>query len=121
MNRAKERIKLSFNVLTKHGLLKRIMDIIEKHWVNQMEHPLYGTALYLNPGKNFPLVKANDDATVRHLRGCFIEVLGRMIPDVETQMKINRQAIEYEEQRGDAFSNKMANESCDKMSPRKCC
>jgi hypothetical protein len=121
MNRAKERIKLSFNVLTKHGLLKRIMDIIEKHWVNQMEHPLYGAALYLNPGKNFPLVKANDDATVRHLRGCFIEVLGRMIPDVETQMKINRQAIEYEEQRGDAFSNKMANESCDKMSPRKCC
>jgi hypothetical protein len=44
-----------------------------------------------------------------------------MIPDVETQMKINRQAIEYEEQRGDAFSNKMAKESYDKMSPRMCC
>jgi hypothetical protein len=44
-----------------------------------------------------------------------------MIPDVETQMKINRQAIEYEEQHGDAFSNKMAKESYDKMSPRMCC
>jgi len=121
MNHAKDRIKLSFNISTKQGLLKRIMDIIEKRWVNQMEHPLYGAALYLNPGKFYPLVKANDDATVGQLRGCFIEVLGRMIPDVETQMKINRQAIEYEEQHGDAFSNKMAKESYDKMSPRKCC
>ncbi|XP_066310784.1 uncharacterized protein [Miscanthus floridulus] len=107
MNHAKERIKPSFNISTKQGLLKRTMDIIEKRWVNQMEHPLYGAALYLNLGKFYPLVKANVDATVGQLRGCFIEVLGRMIPDVETQMKINRQAIEYEEQRGDAFSNKM--------------
>ena len=121
MNHAKDRIKLSFNISTKQGLFKRIMDIIEKRWVNQMEHPLYGAALYLNPGKFYPLVKANDDATVGQLRGCFIEVLGRMIPDVETQMKINRQAIEYEEQRGEAFSNKMAKESYDKMNPRKCC
>ncbi|CAD6250732.1 unnamed protein product [Miscanthus lutarioriparius] len=89
MNHAKDRIKLSFNISTKQGLLKRIMDIIEKRWVNQMEHPLYGAALYLNLGKFYPLVKANDDATVGQLRGCFIEVLGRMIPDVETQMKIN--------------------------------
>jgi hypothetical protein len=120
MNHAKERIKQSFNISTKQGLLKNIMKIIEKRWVNQMEHPLYGAALYLNPGKFFPLVKANDDATIGQLRGCFIEVLGRMVPDVQTQMKINRQAIEYEEQRGDAFSNKMAKESYDKMSPRKC-
>ncbi|CAD6233075.1 unnamed protein product [Miscanthus lutarioriparius] len=55
--------------------------------------------------------------TTKQLRGCFIEVLGRMIPDVETQMKINRRAIEYEEQRGEAFSNKMAKESYDKMNP----
>jgi hypothetical protein len=40
------------------------MEIIEKHWVNQMEHPLYGAALYLNLGKIFPIVKANDDATI---------------------------------------------------------
>ena len=89
--------------------------------MNQIEHPLDRAALYLNPGKFFPLVKPNDDATVGQLRGCFIEVLGRIIPDVEAQMKINRQAIEYEEQRGDVFSNKMAMESYDKMSPCKCC
>jgi hypothetical protein len=121
MNHAKERIKQSFNISTKQGLLKKIMTIIEKRWVNQIDHPLYGAALYLNPGKLFPLVKANDDATVGQLSGYFIEVLVRMIPDVETQMKINRQAIEYEEQREDVFSNKLAKESYDKMSPRKCC
>ncbi|CAD6334361.1 unnamed protein product [Miscanthus lutarioriparius] len=116
MNHAKERIKQSFNIPTKDGLLK-IMEIIERRCVKQMDHPLYGAALYLNPGKFFPLIKANDDVTVGQLRGCFIEVLGRMIPDVETQMKINRQAIEYEEQHGEAFSNKMAKESYDKMNP----
>ncbi|XP_066374973.1 uncharacterized protein [Miscanthus floridulus] len=68
MNHAKDMIKLSFNISTKQGLLKRIMDIIEKRWVNQMEHPLYGAVLYLNPGKFYPLVKANDDATVGQLR-----------------------------------------------------
>ncbi|CAD6261373.1 unnamed protein product [Miscanthus lutarioriparius] len=96
MNHAKERIKLSFNISTKQGLLKHIMDIIEKHWVNQMEHPLYGAALYLNPGNFYPLVKANDDAIIGQLRGCFIEVLGRMIPDVETQMKINSNLIAFQ-------------------------
>jgi hypothetical protein len=81
MNHAKERIKQSFNISTNQGLLKKIMTIIEKRWVNQIDHPLYGAALYLNLGKFFPLVKANDDATVGQLRGCFIEVLGRMIPE----------------------------------------
>jgi hypothetical protein len=90
MNHAKERIKQSFNISTKQGMLKKIMEIIKKRWVNQMKHPLYGAALYLNPRKFFPLVKANDDATVGQLRGCFIEVLGRVIPDVETQMKIKK-------------------------------
>jgi len=44
-----------------------------------------------------------------------------MVQDVDTQIKINRKAIEYEEQHGDAISNKMANQSYDKMSSRKCC
>jgi len=68
----------------------------------------------------FPLVKANDDEIVGQLRGYFLEVLGRMIPDVEIQMKINRLAIEYEEQYEDAFLNKLAKEIYDKMNPRKC-
>ena len=52
MSHAKEKIKLSFDVVSKRPLLKEIMDIINKHCVNQMDHPLYGAALYLNPGKN---------------------------------------------------------------------
>ncbi|CAD6339147.1 unnamed protein product [Miscanthus lutarioriparius] len=85
MNHAKERIKQSFNIPTKDGLLKKIMEIIERRWVKQMDHPF---------------AWKNDT-------------------DVETQMKINRRAIEYEEQRGEAFSNKMAKESYDKMNPRR--
>jgi hypothetical protein len=58
MNHAKESIKQSFNISTKQGLLKKIMEIIEKHWVNQMKHPLYGAALYLNPRKFFSSCKS---------------------------------------------------------------
>ncbi|CAD6266030.1 unnamed protein product [Miscanthus lutarioriparius] len=68
-------------------------------------------------GKDNVVQVVTDNGANYKAAGCFIEVLGRMIPNVETQMKINRQAIEYEEQRGDAFSNKMAKESYDKMSP----
>ena len=46
MNHAKERIKESFPP-TKHRLLE---EIIERRWVNQMDHPLHGAALYLNLG-----------------------------------------------------------------------
>uniref|UniRef100_K3ZMR1 DUF659 domain-containing protein n=1 Tax=Setaria italica TaxID=4555 RepID=K3ZMR1_SETIT len=79
MNHAKEKIKLSFAIQTKKTLMKKIMDIIEKCRVKQMDHPLHGAALYLNPGKLHPLITADDDATIGQLRGCFLEVLGRMI------------------------------------------
>jgi len=44
MNHAKEKIKLSFAVQSKRPLLRKIMDIIERRWENQMDHPLYGAA-----------------------------------------------------------------------------
>ncbi|KAK3132459.1 hypothetical protein QOZ80_6AG0522000 [Eleusine coracana subsp. coracana] len=116
MTHAKEKIELCFGIPTKRPLLKRIMAIVHQ----QIDHPLYGATLYLNPGKFFSLVKANNDETVGQLRGCFLEVLGRMIEDGETRTRINRQAIEYEEQRGDAFSNKMAKESIQTMNPQIC-
>ena len=56
-----------------------------------MDHPLYGAAMYLNPGKLHPLLKKDDDATVGQLRGCFLDVLARM-EDEETRSKINAQA-----------------------------
>jgi hypothetical protein len=48
MNVTKEKIKFSFNTQNKAALLKKILDIIEHRWVSQMDHPLYGAALYLN-------------------------------------------------------------------------
>jgi hypothetical protein len=49
MNVAKEK--------NKAALLKKILDIIERRWVSQMDHPLYGATLYLNPGKFFEIQK----------------------------------------------------------------
>ena len=54
MNVVIEKIRLSFPTQNKQTLLKKIMDIIERRWVTQMDHPLYGAALYLNPRKFFP-------------------------------------------------------------------
>ncbi|XP_066343195.1 uncharacterized protein [Miscanthus floridulus] len=82
-----------------------------------MDHPLYGAALYLNPGKLHPLIRADDDATIGQLRGCFLEVLGRMVDDKDTQAKIDAQSLDYEALRGDAFSNKMAKQNLESMSP----
>ena len=84
-----------------------------------MDHPLYGAALYLNPAKFFPIARSGDDATVGMLRGCFTDVLSRMIEDEEIRNKIDRQAILYENQRDDAFSNKMAIANKEKMLPSK--
>ena len=119
MYHAKEKIKLSFAVQSKRPLLRKIMDIIERRWENQMDHPLYGAALFLNPGKFHPLVAANDDATVGHLKGCFLDVLGRMVEDEETRNKIDAQAMDYENLRGNAFSNKLAKQNIEKMNPSK--
>jgi len=47
-------------------------------------------------------------------------VLSRMVEDEETRNKINAQAMDYEDLRGDAFSNKMAIQNLESMSPRKC-
>jgi hypothetical protein len=120
MIHAKERINQSFAIQSKKSLLKKIMGIIERRWEKQMDHPLYGAAMYLNPGKLHPLLKKDDDATVGQLRGCFLDVLARMVEDEETRNKINAQAMDYEYLRGEAFSNKMAIQNLESMSPRKC-
>jgi len=64
MNHAKEKINLSFAIPSKKKLLDKIMEIIERRWEKQMDHPLYGAALFLNPGMLHPLIRKNDDATV---------------------------------------------------------
>ena len=62
MVEAKEKIKITFGTQNKPGLIKNIMAIIEKCWLKQLDHPLYRATL--NPGKLFPLIKADDDETV---------------------------------------------------------
>jgi len=120
MNHAKEKIKLSFATENKKTLLKNIIKIIEKCWVTQMDHPLYGATLYLNLGRLHSLIQANDDATVGQLRGCFLDVLGRMVEDEEIRSKIDAQSLDYEGLRGDAFSNKMAKQNLQNLNPCTC-
>jgi len=96
MNHAKEKIKLSFDVDSKKLLLKKILEIIDKRWVKQMDHPLYGAALYLNPGKLHPLIRDNEDAVVGQLRGSFHDMLARMVEDEELRDKIDAQSLDYE-------------------------
>ncbi|CAN6248725.1 unnamed protein product [Urochloa humidicola] len=117
MNHAKEKIKLSFAITTKKPLLDKILKIIEKRWEKQMDHPLYGAALYLNPGKLHPLIRDNKDEIVGQLRGSFLDVLGKMVEDEELRDKIDAQSLDYEALRGDAFSNKMAKQNLEKLSP----
>jgi hypothetical protein len=120
MNHAKESIKKSFDIQSKKVVLKKIMDIIERRWLKQMDHPLYGVALYLNPGKLHAYIKDDDDSTVGQLSGCFLDVLARMVEDGETRDKIDAQSTDYEFLRGDAFSNKMAIQNLESLSPSKC-
>ncbi|KAM0877958.1 hypothetical protein ACQ4PT_035155 [Festuca glaucescens] len=116
MKYAKERINQGFPQQNKQPLLKKIMSIVDKRWENQMDHPLYGAALFLNPGKFFSIVKSGDDALVGELRSCFNDVLAKMVLDVNIRNKIDQQAVLYQARRG-AFSNVMAIENVEKRNP----
>ena len=121
MAHAKERIKLSFPTQNKQRLLNKIIEIIERRWVRQMDHPLYGAALYLNPGKFFAIQKSGDDTYVGELRSCFNDVLAKMVVDENIRNMIDEQVMLYEDQRGDVFSNKLAIQNIESRSPSKSC
>jgi hypothetical protein len=98
MNFAKKKIKTSFPTQNKLALLKKILDIIERRWILQMDHPLYGAALYLNPEKFFAIQKKGDDRYVAELRSCFNDVLARMEPDEKIWTEIDECAMLYGDQ-----------------------
>jgi hypothetical protein len=102
-------------------MVLNIFKIIEKRWVTQMDHPLYVAALYLNLGRLHSLIQANDDAIVGQLRGCFLDVLERLVEDEEIRNKIDAQSLDYEGLRGDAFSNKLAKQNLQNSNLRTCC
>jgi hypothetical protein len=116
MEYAKKKIKENFSARGKADLLKHILAIIDKRWVDQMDQPLYGAALYLNPNKYFDL--KTDDVVAGKLRSAFTEVLSKMVPDQDLQNKIDDQALEYEDLRG-SFSNKIAINNIKTKSPSK--
>jgi hypothetical protein len=87
--------------------------------VSQMDHPLYGAALYLNPRKFFEIQKKGDDRTVAELRSCFNDVLTRMDPNEKIRSKIDEYAMLYEDQRRPIFSNMMALQNIQQKSPSK--
>ncbi|CAD6244749.1 unnamed protein product [Miscanthus lutarioriparius] len=95
MEYAKKKIKDIFPTSRKADLLKQILAIIDRRWEDQMDQPLYGAALYLNPNKYFDL--KTDDALAGKLRSAFTEVLAKMVPDQDLQNKIDDQALDYEE------------------------
>ncbi|KAJ1283970.1 hypothetical protein BS78_03G168500 [Paspalum vaginatum] len=107
MNIAKQKISSSFSTQNKKALLNCIMKIVENHWVKQMDTPLYGAALYLNPGKFYKMKQSDDDGYVGELRGCFNDVLVKMVTDEDLRDKIDGQAVLYENQR-ESFANPMA-------------
>jgi hypothetical protein len=74
----------------------------------------------LDPRKNSCLHKDDDDFTVGQLRGCFLDVFARMMEDDETRDKIDAQSRDYEFLRGNAFSNKLAIQNLESVSPSKC-
>jgi hypothetical protein len=118
MTAAKDKIRQAFPQQNKQGLLKMVMTIIDKRWETQMDHPLYGAALFLNPGKYFSIKESGDDELVGELRSCFNDVLAKMVADVPTRNKIDAQVVLYEDKR-QGFSNVMAIENMGKRNPRK--
>ncbi|KAM0927376.1 hypothetical protein ACQ4PT_002845 [Festuca glaucescens] len=116
MRVAKDKIRQGFPQQNKQGLLKMVMTIIDKRWETQMDHPLYGAALFLNPGKYFSIKESGDDELVGELRSCFNDVLAKMVPDVPIRNKIDAQIVLYEDKR-QGFSNVMAIENMGKRIP----
>ncbi|XP_047051532.1 uncharacterized protein LOC124656926 [Lolium rigidum] len=116
MTAAKDKIRQAFPQQNKQGLLKMVMTIIDKRWETQMDHPLYGAALFLNPGKYFSIKESGDDELVGELRSCFNDVLAKMVADVPTRNKIDAQVVLYEDKR-QGFSNVMAIENMGKRNP----
>lgn len=115
MGEAKRRIK---QVLAhKSTLCKKIIDIIESRWERQMETPLYGAALFLNPGKYFD-IKKNDVVYSGKLREDFNDVLEKLVLDDTMRSKILLDADMYDEDRG-PFAREMVIRERSNRIPRK--
>ena len=85
----------------------------------QMDRPLYGVALYLNPRKFFAIHKKGDDGYVVELSCCFNDVVARMEWDEVIRSKTHEFATNYEDQCDLIFSNKLTLANIETKSPHK--
>ncbi|KAL6563638.1 hypothetical protein OROGR_002597 [Orobanche gracilis] len=113
MDFAKNKVKASFE--KKQALLNKVLRIINDRWENQMGKPLYGAALFLNPGGYFDLLENNPSYASR-LREDFNDVLEKMITDRITRDKISNYADDYKNSR-EGFAREMALEHRKLKSP----
>jgi hypothetical protein len=108
MTIAKNKITSSFSTQNKKACLKRIMSIVDRRWANQNK----------NPGKFYNIKAGDDEGYVGELRGCFNDVLVKMVVYEEPREKIDAQVVLYENQR-EAFANPMAIKNAQTRNPRK--
>lgn len=110
---------LNTNFGSKPRILKKVTGIIDRRWETQMGTPLYGAALFLNPGQFFKIkAKATDDSYTSRLREDFNDVLQKMERDPPTRSKILNDVDDYEEERG-TFAREMVIAERTNKRPRK--
>jgi hypothetical protein len=76
------------------------------------------SVLTLNPWKFYNIKAGVDEGYVGELRGCFNEVLVKMVVGEDLREKIDAQAVLYENQR-EAFANPMDIKNAQTRNPRK--
>ncbi|VFQ93966.1 unnamed protein product [Cuscuta campestris] len=98
--------KITHALQAKPTKLRKVMEIIENRWEDQMGVNLYSAALFLNPSKYFDL-KKKDAIAASHHRMIFNDVLEKIIPDESLQGKLMDQVTQYDKLRG-SFAKQLA-------------
>ncbi|XP_043710196.1 uncharacterized protein LOC122659113 [Telopea speciosissima] len=105
MEEAKKKIRE--HLAHKERLWKKIISIIDKRWECQMERPLYGAALFLNPGKFFMFNENENGELIANLHISLVDVMTRLVVDPAIQDKITLQIDDYRYSKG-CFGRDMA-------------
>jgi hypothetical protein len=115
-----EKTKITSSFDGRELMKKKLLAIINRRWEEQMEVKLYGAALFLNPNKFFELQR-NDPRKreMGKIRAAFNEVLWKMVQDDALQSVIRKQADDYMNMAGPAFSSPLAIREQQKKSPSK--
>ncbi|XP_043710293.1 uncharacterized protein LOC122659222 [Telopea speciosissima] len=99
--------KICEHLAHKERLWKKIINIIDRRWECQIERPLYGATLFLNPGKFFMFKESEDGELIVNLHISLIDVMTRLVDDPAIQDKITLQIDDYRFSKG-SFGRDMA-------------